>query len=608
MSVILLEKSMESRKEKAKNAALELCAVNDAKLVYLTVFGSELYGTSTGKSDLDVRGIFVPSLRSIILGTAKKSLHFSTGKDADKNSPADMDIDLWSVENWVMHLLPNGDTGALDLLFSPSNKECVLYDSGLLSPVFRNPLKFLDLANNNAYAQYSLSQAKKYGIKGSRLGAIRAVWKLLQEWETEGRLSEYIDKIALACGHEQYCFVKDMPDGQKSLILCGKTHVGGIKMAEFRERVCRDMEMYGERAKAAEANQGVDYKALSHAFRALNQMEELLLTGKIEFPLASRDMLMSVKRGDIPWNELESIILTRLDEVKRLHETMAQQRQNLDPAFAENFLLNCYGLGHQQTQGEVEDAVRKELARIEQEYGVRVLFAAEAGSRAWGFPSLDSDYDVRFVYAHDPDWYLDVAPERKKDCIERSFELPGIGEMDMAGWDIRKALKLFQAGNPQIAEWLNSSILYKEEGDFASLLRDLLADSLSMGNLWHHYAGMVRSARKSLSSGNQSSKGLLYVIRPLLILLWLEKGLGVPPVEMEIVLDGVLGKSPVATQICKLVDMKRNSLEQENRPTGKKLMSWLEFECNRLDNVPPALDYSRNKPDVDAIFRHCIGV
>lgn len=339
---------MKRRYEEARLEALELCRANDARLVYLTVFGSELYGTSAGKSDLGVRGIFLPSLQSVILGNAKKSLRFSTGKADCRNSAEDMDIDLWSVENWGMHLLPDGDTGALDLLFSPSNRECVLYDTGLLAPVFGNPLKFLDLANNQAYAEYALSQAKKYGIKGSRLGAIRSVWKWLLEHDVQGRLLERLEEIVTACGHEKYCFARDMPDGQHALVLCGKIHVGGIKMSDFRNRVCQDMGKYGERAKAAEANQGVDYKALSHALRALDQMEELLLTGEIRFPLASREKLKAVKRGEIPWNDLENIILARLEEVKRLREKLARQRQSLDRAFAESFLLGCYGVAQRR--------------------------------------------------------------------------------------------------------------------------------------------------------------------------------------------------------------------------------------------------------------------
>lgn len=329
--------------DKALTAAQRLCASNGSTLLYLTVFGSELYGTSTGQSDLDVRGLFLPSLQSIVLRENQKSLHFSTSKSEAKNTHDDMDIDLWSLDHWLLNLLPSGDTGALDLLFSPSNNNCVILKSPLLEPVFANPQKLLNLADNKKYAEYSLSQAKKYGIKGSRLGALRRVCKWLDAHAAEGRLIDHIDGIVESCGNAKYCFSERLPDGP-ALVLCGKIHVGTIRMKEFRARVARDMEKFGERAKAAEANQGVDYKALSHAMRALDQMEELITTGRIEYPLKSREKLINIKRGAIPWLELEPLLLNRLEELNSLYEKHAG-RYTYDWSFAKKFLLNCYELG-----------------------------------------------------------------------------------------------------------------------------------------------------------------------------------------------------------------------------------------------------------------------
>lgn len=593
---------MDAREEQALDAAIRICQENGAKLVYLTLFGSDLYGTATGNSDLDARGIFLPSLHSIILGTAPKSLHFSTGKDQQRNCPDDMDIDLWPLQNWIMRLLPGGDTGALDLLFSPSNKKCVLYDTGLLAPVFNNPMKFLDLANNKAYAQYALSQARKYGIKGSRLGAIKAVWEWLQNHDTSGCLLEYIPEIVESCGQEKYCFPKDMMDGP-ALALCGKIHVGGIKMTEFRQRVQRDMDIYGSRAKAAEANEGVDYKALSHALRALAQMEELLLTGHIQFPLAEREKLIAVKKGEIPWNDLEGIILERLAEVERIYNNLSS-RHVFDSAFAESYLLNCYGIGLPKSGGAAAGAVREQLASIEKEYKVKVLFAVESGSRAWGMPSQDSDFDIRFIYVHEPGWYLGARPEMQRDYIHKDWEATGIGLFDMSGWELRKALKLFGAGNPQLVGWLKSPIIYMEAGDLAMLLRDSLADCISIGGLWQNYLGQMREARTKIERGNYTSKELLYLIRPLLILLWLEKGRGIPPMELATLLQII--DPGIAAQIKNLVERKRFGLEKDKAPDNAELVQWLERECQRLETNSPTLSYARQQPDIDAIFRHCL--
>jgi len=102
--------------------------------------------------------------------------------------------------------------------------------------------------------------------------------------------------------------------------------------------------------------------------------------------------------------------------------------------------------------------VVEHIAKIEHEYNVVVLQAIESGSRAWGFPSPDSDYDVRFIYAHPKDWYLQLSEER--DVIE----LPINDELDIAGWDLRKALNLANKGNAVVQEWMISPIVYKQTG------------------------------------------------------------------------------------------------------------------------------------------------
>jgi uncharacterized protein len=116
----------------------------------------------------------------------------------------------------------------------------------------------------------------------------------------------------------------------------------------------------------------------------------------------------------------------------------------------------------------VKDRVLAELHRIEREHGVRVLLAVESGSRAWGFASPDSDYDVRFIYAHNRDWYISVLEPR--DVIEQM--LPG--DLDVSGWDLRKTLQLFWKCNLALNEWLGSPIVYSEVSQFRQQLAQLM--------------------------------------------------------------------------------------------------------------------------------------
>lgn len=335
------------QKEHFLRRAETLCRENGASPLYLTLFGSTLYGTETpGKSDVDIRGVFLPSLGSLALNAAPKSLHYSTGNEERRNTAADVDIDLWSLQHWLLKLLPAGDTGALDMLFSPSHAACTLLRDDRLDDVFASPLKLLDAKNGRAYAEYSLGQAKKYGIKGSRIGALKSVHQWLQancpDPAPEARLRDILDRLAADCADGRHCSLETVQN-DPALQLCGKVHVGSLRLSKFIRRVESDMRRDGARATEAEQNQGVDFKALSHALRALDQMEELLTTGKITFPLKNRDALIAVKQGAFSWPELEPKILARLAEIDALRDA-STVAGHFDKGFAEARILACYGI------------------------------------------------------------------------------------------------------------------------------------------------------------------------------------------------------------------------------------------------------------------------
>ncbi|MDR2055982.1 MAG: nucleotidyltransferase domain-containing protein [Desulfovibrio sp.] len=323
----------------------ELCRERGARLLYLTVFGSALYGTETpGKSDMDVRGIFLPTQESLAVNEAAWTLRYSSGDSSGKNAAGDVDIDLWSVQHWLLKLLPAGDTGALDVLFSPSHAECTLHRDPLLDKVFGNPLKFVNAGEGRAYAEYSLGQAKKYGIRGSRLGALKSVHDWLGEHcpspGPKARLRVILDPLLDACADGRFCAAHEA-GGEAGLRLCGKVHLGGIHLREFAQRVEADMRRYGARVEKAGRNQGIDFKALSHALRALDQMEELLQTGAIVFPLKSRERLTAVKQGAYTWNELEPRILSRLAEIDAMRKD-SPWGGVFDAGFARDCVLEMY--------------------------------------------------------------------------------------------------------------------------------------------------------------------------------------------------------------------------------------------------------------------------
>lgn len=164
-------------------------------------------------------------------------------------------------------------------------------------------------------------------------------------------------------------------------------------------------------------------------------------------------------------------------------------------------------------------AINDRLDELEHENRVRILLAVESGSRAWGFPSPDSDFDVRFVYAHDVDWYLSL--DTRRDVIE----LPIEGDLDINGWDIKKALTLLIKPNPVLLEWLQSPITYRADEDAKSRLMALAKRTAHRRPLIHHYLHHGRAQFRDHIDGRDivSLKRYFYVVRPALALRWIRE-------------------------------------------------------------------------------------
>lgn len=226
---------------------------------------------------------------------------------------------------------------------------------------------------------------------------------------------------------------------------------------------------------------------------------------------------------------------------------------------------------------EVRDAVLQRIRRFEHEYDVVALFAVESGSRAWGFASPDSDYDVRFVYVHRQRAYLSVDPEAVSDCVpdlkRRPYDspislvrVPGQPEevkLDVSGWDIRKALRLYRKSNPCITEWIRSPYFYLEYGNTRRKLLSLLHDYLDPRALFFHYAGLARRSYNSyLPPGRDlvPRKKYLYVVRGMLSALWVARTSTPPPIVFDELLP-LIDDTRAAASIDHLLSEKRSGAE-----------------------------------------------
>jgi len=285
-------------------------------LIFLTKFGSHLYGTHTEQSDTDYKGIYVPSYRDMILGNVKKTIHSDTGKaHGQKNTKDDVDVELISIQKFI-HEARVGETMALDMLHA--SDECIEYFHPAMGRITSNRTNFYT-KNLKAFVSYARKQAAKYGLKGSRLDALRNVLGLIDPYSSE-KMEIVWDKLPVG-EHTRHIF--DTPNGVRQYEICGKVIQSTSKCAYVHSFLTQYYSNYGSRAVLAQQNEGVDWKAISHAFRAAYQVQSILTTGTLSFPLRQAPFLRSIKLGQIPYVELAPELETLIEELDVLYANSA---------------------------------------------------------------------------------------------------------------------------------------------------------------------------------------------------------------------------------------------------------------------------------------------
>lgn len=248
---------------------------------------------------------------------------------------------------------------------------------------------------------------------------------------------------------------------------------------------------------------------------------------------------------------------------------------------------------------EVFQRVSHALAQVEAERNVRVLFACESGSRAWGFASRDSDYDVRFLYVHRRDWYLSV--EDRRDVIEQ----PIADDLDVSGWELRKALRLLRKSNPPLLEWLKSPVVYRHDPVFAAEFGALATEFYSPRRCFAHYLHMAFGNWRDYLRGRVevSLKKYLYVFRPLLACRWIERQLGQVPMLFAQLVEGVLDEADVRTALAELVARKQAGEELAFAPPVEALTRFIEAELPRLEALNEPDDAAGEVEELNGFFR-----
>ena len=243
--------------------------------------------------------------------------------------------------------------------------------------------------------------------------------------------------------------------------------------------------------------------------------------------------------------------------------------------------------------------IQTALHQLEAAHGIRILYACESGSRAWGFPSPDSDYDVRFIYCHAPAWYLalDEGPD--------TLNFPVDDELDLAGWELRKALRLLRGSNASVFEWLQSPVVYHEALDFRARLAPLLPAAFNLKAGLHHYLGQLRrGVEEDLASDDVRLKRLFYALRSALAARWIRERHAVPP--MEFVPLRVLLPAALEPEVAALLAAKAAATEKTTVARPAALSAFLREELAAGQAARNGLPLGRGAGaagELDALFR-----
>ncbi len=243
---------------------------------------------------------------------------------------------------------------------------------------------------------------------------------------------------------------------------------------------------------------------------------------------------------------------------------------------------------------DIQQEIQLQLNNIEKTHNVTILHAVESGSRAWGFPSPDSDFDVRFIYAHSKDWYIQL--QEKRDVIE----LPINEELDISGWDLRKALNLTNKGNAVVQEWLISPIVYQTHPS-TKQLQTLADNAFNPIATFHHYLSTAKNAYSDINTGQQIKlKRFFYFARAVLSALWIAQKHTMPSIVFAELLDDLPIEDSVREKVTVLITTKATAVESTVITIDNSIIDFFNSVYESLLDVHPiANDNKRAATDTD---------
>lgn len=250
----------------------------------------------------------------------------------------------------------------------------------------------------------------------------------------------------------------------------------------------------------------------------------------------------------------------------------------------------------------ISNVIQEKIKELEKSHAIRILFACESGSRAWGFPSTDSDYDVRFIYAHQKEWYLSI--HEKRDVVD----LPVNKELDINGWDLRKALRLLSKHNAVLFEWMQSPIIYRVNTDFLKGFNEAASTCFSPIASLHHYLSIAKKYYDECVSRDAIKlKRYFYCLRATLAGMWIMSRQAIPPMELNQLLAVMGERQTLVKKIQALVQLKAAQDESYFHPRDAELEEFLKEGITLCENGASSLPSSSSDEEtLNAFFRKMI--
>jgi hypothetical protein len=301
----------------------------DIKQIFiLALTGSRMYGTNTPTSDKDFIGVFIPTTKEILLNDIAHHIPYKKGN---------IDLQLWSIHHFL-NLACKGETMAIDLLHAPYDN-WLIYNHGIWTSFVNNKHEFYT-KNMKSFVSYARKQAAVYGIKGSRMEELETVVKYLKTIDPDVKLATVWDDLPSG---KHIFWLNESP--YRMYQVCGRKFQETVKISYALGHLKKLLTNYGQRAKMAKDNKGVDWKAFSHAIRSAEQVYWILKYGQYSYPLKNQKFIKMVKLGEIEFEMAQAVLEDYMTEIERLIEKSTLP-ETVDRKRWDQWLINLlqYGL------------------------------------------------------------------------------------------------------------------------------------------------------------------------------------------------------------------------------------------------------------------------